>query len=362
MGPDKFVCPGDSAYLFGPPGYSYSWSTGSSQQGIWVPLGSYNLVVTTGNGCQSSDSINVLPKFIAKPNLGPDTAICVGSNILLVAPGGYSTYQWTGGPSAASWLVGPGTYELEVGDANLCKAKDTIVVSTTSQPAFLGNDTTLCTSDTLIISPGLNYASYTWCGGDTTVYDTITQAGMYCVFTVDTNGCTSSDSIFVTYSSVTANFSYSKNNLAISFSPLDTNAATYLWNFGDSTATSSVMNPNHQYAQAGIYHVCLTVIDSAGCSKTTCDSVIVGNVAATSMLFDQISLYPNPTTGIVYFYSTKTFPKTLKWTVFDGTGREIQNADWDGKEELLIDLSDRSSGIYYLRIEGFNKAFRIQLD
>jgi len=40
--------------------------------------------------------------------------------------------------------------------------------------------------------------------------------------------------------------------------------ASYLWNFGDGTATSTEANPTHTYESAGYYTVTLTVTDSAG--------------------------------------------------------------------------------------------------
>lgn len=42
--------------------------------------------------------------------------------------------------------------------------------------------------------------------------------------------------------------------------------ATYLWDFGDASPTSSAINPSHQYT-SGIYDVSLTVTDEYGCSN-----------------------------------------------------------------------------------------------
>lgn len=51
--------------------------------------------------------------------------------------------------------------------------------------------------------------------------------------------------------------------------------ATFAWDFGDGS-TSTVPNPSHTYAAAGVYYVCLTVSNTnAGgtCTETWCDSV-----------------------------------------------------------------------------------------
>ena len=53
-------------------------------------------------------------------------------------------------------------------------------------------------------------------------------------------------------------------------------AATYAWDFGDGSSSSS-SSPNHVYASPGTYWVCLTITDTVqgGCSNTWCDSVRV---------------------------------------------------------------------------------------
>lgn len=53
------------------------------------------------------------------------------------------------------------------------------------------------------------------------------------------------------------------------------NAFTYLWNFGDASATSVTKNPAHTYAAAGPFNVNLQVTSGAGCVH---DTTIVLNV------------------------------------------------------------------------------------
>jgi PKD repeat protein len=54
---------------------------------------------------------------------------------------------------------------------------------------------------------------------------------------------------------------------------------TYSWDFGDGTATSSAVNPNHVYAANGNYNVCLTVTNAGG-SNTICKQVTVSGIIA----------------------------------------------------------------------------------
>ena len=76
----------------------------------------------------------------------------------------------------------------------------------------------------------------------------------------------------------TASFSYTKSNLAVSFtstaSDSDGTIASYAWDFGDNTS-STAANPNHTYGAANTYTVKLTVSDSDGATKVVTDTVTV---------------------------------------------------------------------------------------
>ncbi|MEM9544502.1 MAG: PKD domain-containing protein [Bacteroidota bacterium] len=74
-------------------------------------------------------------------------------------------------------------------------------------------------------------------------------------FTSDTLGCTTAP---------------------ISFTAMGDNGFvdSYEWDFGDGNS-SVEQNPEHKYAQEGVYNVCLTMGDSRGCFRTICKDEIV---------------------------------------------------------------------------------------
>lgn len=59
----------------------------------------------------------------------------------------------------------------------------------------------------------------------------------------------------------------------------NTPGAQYFWDFGDSTAQGTGSNPQHAFAQAGVYNVCLTII-YGGNSCTYCMMIPVVNGGA----------------------------------------------------------------------------------
>lgn len=76
-----------------------------------------------------------------------------------------------------------------------------------------------------------------------------------------------------------ANFSFSANGLAVTFTDSSTDAdgtiASRSWAFGDGT-TSTATNPTKTFSAAGTYTVTLTVTDNQGATGTRSQSVTVG--------------------------------------------------------------------------------------
>ena len=67
----------------GIPGDAYNWSTGDTTQTITITVsGTYSLTVTTANGCQDSDSINITvnPTYSIST---PGKTICDGYSVLI---------------------------------------------------------------------------------------------------------------------------------------------------------------------------------------------------------------------------------------------------------------------------------------
>jgi len=70
--------------------------------------------------------------------------------------------------------------------------------------------------------------------------------------------------------------------------------ASYNWNFGDGTATSSLQNPVHSYANAGTFTVTLTITDVNGCSNAISHQVTIGE-APVSMFSYASTCQSSPT-------------------------------------------------------------------
>lgn len=152
-------------------------------------------------------------------------------------------------------------------------------------------------------APGIYYVCLTITTGP------IACSSQYCDTLVigNTNPCNSSFQAFVQSGSA-------------SFYPAVTSGATYLWNFGDGT-TSTQMQPNHAYANPGVYNVCLSIA-YGGATCTSCQTITIAGGSSCSASFQAI---PDSTGGI-YFQNTSTGTGlSYAWTFSNGSSSTQQN-------------------------------------
>lgn len=151
------------------------------------------------------------------------------------------------------------------------------------------------------------------------------------------------------------------------FTDLSSNAVSWSWDFGDPSSgadnTSSLLNPIHMYSNDGNYNTCLIVSNSYGCTDTICQNVqVLINNLNDKIITDDLSVYPNPTSGAVSIHLTKNVsgPDIRYLTVQDLTGRILLHVQIEaglGSEYIFLDLSELSSGTYILTLhDGKKKA------
>lgn len=133
LGADTTICEGSSLTLDAGAGYdSYAWTGGaSSQTATFTTAGTISVTVSdNASGCSQTDDL-VLNVSNPMVNLGADTTICQGDQIVLNAqmvPG--ASYAWSNGDTAPMTVVTmPGDYSVVVTDPFGCTATDTISIA-----------------------------------------------------------------------------------------------------------------------------------------------------------------------------------------------------------------------------------------
>lgn len=97
-------------------------------------------------------------------DLGKDTSICTGNQITLNAGAGFTTYIWNNAVTDSAIVVTePGKYFVTATNACGTKSSDTIIVKAAPPVVFnIGNDTSICINQKLILRGPVNFISYNW--------------------------------------------------------------------------------------------------------------------------------------------------------------------------------------------------------
>ena len=201
FGNDTTLCDGETLVLdaYSPNG-NYLWQDGTMQPTLTVSEAGSYWVELTVNSCSYADAINVNYNPLPSINLGNDIIIChPDSTVTLNAFTTGASYLWQDNSTNSVYTVSEnGIYFVEV-TLNNCSAMDTVIVSYgVPAPLSLGNDTTLCEGEILVLDVKIPNGSYLWNNNSTGPNLTVLEQGSYWV-ELSLNTCISSDTIYVTY-------------------------------------------------------------------------------------------------------------------------------------------------------------------
>jgi gliding motility-associated-like protein len=309
LGNDTALCQGNNLILnAGNTGASYLWEDNSTAQTLTVTSSGTYWVKVTENGCSKRDSILVsyvspLPAF----SIGNDTSYC-GSFSRVLTTGNANTLWSTGVTASQITVASPGLYWAQ--NSNSCgTVRAAIIISENPLPSVsLGNDTSLCQGNNVILNAGNSGASYLWEDNTTAQTLTVNSAGTYWV-DVTVNGCTKRDSIVVSYVSPLPVFSIGNDTAYCgSFSRvLFTGVANTLWSTGVTASQITVSTAGTYWGQES--NVCGAVRDSVVLSQNPLPNVSLGN--DTTLCQGNNLILNAGNTGASYLWDDNTTAQTL---------------------------------------------------
>ena len=199
LGPDTTLCAGQTLELeVILPNGTATWNDVTNAPLFTVTnAGTYWVVFTGGSGCEATDTIIVQYIDPGTVDLGPDLSLCEGQSYELDASLPGAVLQWEDGSSAALRTVSTsGMYSVEA-IVGQCMVADAIAIDFNPLPTVdLGDDVQICPGSTIMFDATAANASYLWQDGSSAATLSIGTAGEVTV-TVNVNGCSSSDEVFV---------------------------------------------------------------------------------------------------------------------------------------------------------------------
>ena len=351
LGNDTTLCTGESLLLNAPSdtAYKYQWQDNSVGANFFVhKAGSYWVTVTNQYQCNASDTIHVAVRPLPAFSLGNDTSLCKGQVLHLQVTVPNAGYLWSNGSNAASLNIQQqGLYWLTVSDSG-CNKRDSIIVDFKPIPTVaLGDDTTLCTGNTLQLNAANNNASYLWQDGSVEPTYTVRNEGLYTVV-VALNGCDTTGQIKVVF--ITKPIVNIGNDTTLCVSDkilLDASypGASYKWQDGSTDASFLV-------DKAGVY-----IVNAANTCGTTTDSTHVAYKNCDCKFYVPSAFTPNGDgRNDIFKPSYKCFFSNYQINIYNRFGQLIyssQDAEkgWDG----TFNGSLQPTGTYIWKIEYSDK-------
>lgn len=113
-----------------------------------------------------------------------------------------------------------------------------------------------------------------------------------------------------------ADFTYEVNNLTVNFSNLSTGSDPYMyWYFGDGNSSFEI-DPEHTYASAGYYEVCLAIYDEIQfCYDYFCTQIVVGDLECEA----DFSYFQSAENAVQFIDQSNVPADSLIWDFGDGT-------------------------------------------
>ncbi len=341
LGPAVSICPGESVEIdAGNPGATYDWTNGAHTQKVTFTQPNEYWVYIRKDGCESVGKILIQEKPPVTAQFAyQKLSTCLPMNVQFSDSSSWcgnntiTKWEWDFGDGSSSSDQNPNHFftradtfivRLTIWDASgfsITRSKRVVIdpVAGSGPVVNLGNDTTVCEVDGLVLDAGNPGSSFTWSTGDFYQTAVITNTGQVWVRVESQDGCSASDTIQVTIRpSLVPKFGFSIGGqclpVNVSFRDSSTTCGVEIvqwrWDFGDGT-TSTEQHPVHAYTQNGEYIAQLTIFDNIGNSITRSKRVVINGISVpvnlgkdTTICFGDFLILDAGNPGAVYQWNT----------------------------------------------------------
>ncbi len=356
------VCDGSSVTLTGSGATSYTWTTSVTDGLAFTPAATdtYTVTGTDGNGCVNTATttvtVNTIPTVTASADL---STVCAGSNVTLTG-GGATSYSWTTGVTdgVAFAPAATDTYTVTGTDGNGCTNTATTTVTVNPLPTVTASaDMSMVCAGNNVTLTGGGATSYSWTTGVTDgVAFAPTATDTYTVTGTDANGCMNTATTTVTVNPLpVVDVTTTSGTLCVYNAAIALNATPA----GGTWSGNGVSGPSFDPATAGVgvSIVTYSFTDVNGCSNMDTTSINVdvctGIAANNASTIQDITVYPNPASGMVNISVNNANFTQLLINIVDIQGKEVYNEldkNVSAAYSKQINIEGFAKGVYYIRL------------
>lgn len=327
---DSTLCEGETIVFNLPHQFDYNWQDGTTDNYYEIETAGFYTLEITNEVCVESHQfeVNLIDTISFEGFM--DTTLCFGESLNLPVPQGDFNAIWSDNSQGNLEITQSGNYQLNL--YNYCASK-TYSFDVEVLPAIevnLGIDTSLCSPDSLILTPISNInQDFLWQDGSIQPSFVVTEAGIYTV-EINLSNCTASDSIEIDYLapmslSLIADTSICSADDFILEADIQ-NAEFTQWNTG-SNSNSIYVNTSGFYSVEA-FNTCESIVDSVYIDVVECEKEV--NLYAPNAFSPNGDIHNNS----FKFVSDNEFDR-FEWMVFNRWGELVFqandiNASWDG--------------------------------
>lgn len=359
------ICSGNSTTLTASGATNYTWTSGGNTSTEVVSPATTTTYTVTGEatGCSSTATVSI--DVTATPTVAAaasNATICTGSSATLTASGA-TNYTWTSGGTASTESVTPTalTIYTVTGETSGCSNTATVSVDVNTiipTVTVSASSASVCSGSSATLTAG-GATNYTWTSGGTTSVEVVTPTTLT-VYTVTgvTNSCSNTATVSLAVNqSPTVSAVASQTVLCddgstgSSILTASSNGTSYLWSDGATTMTT-VVTPS----VTSVYTITAT---GNGCSTDAYVTVTVSNCnGIKDFATDEISIFPNPTNGVVTISIPASVEGNVTVEVYDAIGKLTIKENITNNMSN-VNLSKLEDGMYMFKIINNNKTIKI---
>ncbi len=257
------VCEGDSVVLSVTGNFEqFFWSTGESGNSIVaLEAGHFEVTAVDDEGCWGVAGYDVGSIPIPEVQMLGDSVLCVNETSVLTLNGSFLSQIWSDGMTGDSMYVDlPGIYSANIEFAPGCWMERSMEIKPNEiPPVIISGSLTFCEDGSTQLFTNDNYNSFLWSDGSTNPQLEVSDAGIYHLTVIDSNGCSSSDTVLVEISDFIMPEILGAPGLCVGDSlelSLQGSYDHYLWSTGATESSIWIKQP-------GIYSV--TIQNGSSC-------------------------------------------------------------------------------------------------
>jgi hypothetical protein len=360
---NSVICEGDVVTLTASGAQTYIWSPGN----LSGPTVTANPITPTAFNVAGTNSLNCTANAIVVVIVNPGPTLTINANKPLVCPGdaliltaggagGNGSYNWTGGPPTASYVVNPqntSVYTVAGTNSNNCSATKSYTAPVyTPSLTVTASPTALCPGGSAILQAS-GATSYSWITTNvqsasfvnvspatTTIYPVNATSqislGVSCVI---------SNSVQVTVNPVPQIGIVASKTVMCKNEPAAvltaTGATTYTWTNNATTTTISASN------------IVTNTYSVNGTNAQGCDGTMVGvkvtvnpciGISEQKDLNHVVKVYPNPSNGAF----TISSDVEVNLRIVNELGQQIKIIILNEENDYKVEVQDLSAGIYFI--------------